>query len=541
MIRKYLNYLLFMGVVAIVTGMAVQHSRTVHRLVSDMGSTSPAVKSAAALELIRTEQFSDSITGEPLATRLHAAEALEALGLDTSVVPDKSQKDAPDYRASAVSQAIGLLKDTDSRVRDRAVQTLQKIGYATPTNLKKLVLGVGDGDNSVRRGVRQTFTDLKNGIGPKPGVVEALVDRMKADAPTRGPAGDILGSKLFTSGGNDVSVKLLVDILTVKDAKGYKSDEGNRSGAADALGKIGDVRAVEPLLKAMAEDSPGIRRVSIGALALIALPECEAALEEALANANDDKQARSQAASGLGKIATEHAIAALASALDDRDMDIRAAASAALARAAHPDLAAPLNARVVDSLTKALTAGSAAVQRGAATALQTALQGASAADAAAAKADSALTAILTSKTSSPDMRAAAASALGYAGNRSAVPALIDALEDSNASVCIAARDALSRVGADAADPLSAKLGKGDVGALYASQALAQIGEPALPALEKTAANGTNPTAQRWSAVALGGIGISRSTELLQTLARNSDRQVASAAKEQLIRLGQISE
>ena len=541
MIRKYLNYLLFIGVVGFVTAMAVQHSRTVHRLVSEMGSPSIAVKSAAALELVRTEQFSDSITGEPLETRLHAAEALEALGLDTSVVPDQTQKGAPDYRASAVSQAIALLKDTDSRVRDRAVHTLQKIGYATPANLKKLVIGVGDGDNSVRRGVRQAFTDLRSGIGPKPGVVEALVDRMKADAPTRGPAGDILGSRLFTSGGNDVSLKLLVDILSTKDAKGYKSDEGNRSGAADALGKIGDVRAVEPLLKSMAEDTPGIRRVSIGALALIALPECESALEEALANANDDKQARSQAASGLGKISTPRAIQALAAALNDHDMDIRASASAALARAAHPDAAVPLKLSVVESLTHSLAAGTASEQLGAASALQTALQGAASADPGVLKANAALTGILTAKTSAQELRTAAASALGYAGNRSAVPVLIGSLTDSSASVSIAARDALARIGSDAADPLAALLGKGDVAALYASQALAQIGEAALPALAKSAGNASNPTAQRWSAVALGGIGIAKSTELLQTLAKDADRQVASAAKEQLTRLGQVSE
>ncbi len=542
MIRKYLNYLLFIGVVMVVVAMAVQHSRTVHRLVSEMGSSDIKIKSAAAMELIRTEQFSDSITGEPVPTRLHAAEALEALGLDASVVPDKSIKDAPDFRASAVSQAIGLLKDTDTRVRDRAVITLQKIGNATTANLKKLVLGIGDGDNSVRRGVRAAFTDLQHGVGPGPGVVEAIIDRMKADGATRGPGGDVLGSKLFTSqGGSDRSIPLLVDILSAKDAKGYKSDEGNRSGAADALGKVGDPRAIEPLLTAMHTDTPQIRRVSIGALALIADAGCEAALEEALANIEDDKQARSQAASGLGKVGSAKALAALAVGLDDRDQDIRAACSAALARAAHAEAQNATRADVMEVLTRALTSQSSSQQLGAASALQTALAGTSREDVAAQKAAAVLTAVLTNRAAATELRAAAASALGFAGNRAAVARLIVALSDASSEVGLAAREALAGIGADAAVPLTAALNGGDVTALYASQSLAKIGEPALPALQKTAHNSANPVGQRWTAVALGGIGISSATDLLQTLAQDANKEVAQAAHEQLIRLGQISE
>src|SRR5579862_8159511 len=101
MVRKHLNYILFGLVVLAVLAIAVRHSHYVHKLVDDMGSSDTKVQSVAALELIKTEQFSDSITGEPDETRVHAAAALEAVGNDASVVPDKSEKDAPDYRAAA--------------------------------------------------------------------------------------------------------------------------------------------------------------------------------------------------------------------------------------------------------------------------------------------------------------------------------------------------------------------------------------------------------------------------------------------------------
>src|SRR5579871_4213251 len=276
--RKYLNYILFGVVVLLVVGLAVNHSRHVHALVDDMGSSDPHTQSRAALELIQSEQFSDAITGESTETRLHAVSALQALGNDTSVIPDKTVKDAPDYRAQAVKQCISLLKDQEKSVRDAAMQALQKIGDSSPANLKELVNGIGDGDTNVRKGVAMAFTDPKNGIGPKPGVVEAIIDKMKGDGGTRAPGGDILSDATFRNGGaNDRSVPLLLGFLTDKDDKGaFKADEGARSGAADALGKIGDPRAVQTLIQAMHTDTPGVRRVAIGAIALIADPKGEA-------------------------------------------------------------------------------------------------------------------------------------------------------------------------------------------------------------------------------------------------------------------------
>ena len=328
MVRKYLNYILFGLVVFLVVGVAVRHSQYVHGLVEDMSGSDPKAQSAAALELIKTEQFSDAITGETTETRVHAATALEALGNDTSVKPDPNVKDAPNYRAEAVKQGLSLLKDQEKAVRLRAMQALEKIGDSTPENLKALVDGIGDGDNYVRKGVKTVFTDLAVGIGPRPGVVEAIVDKMTGDSGTRGPGGDILSSAVFLKGGSSArSVPLLLKMLTTKDDKGkFKADEGARSGAEDALGKIGDPQAVPALKIAMHTDTAQVRRGAIGAIALIADKSGEDALTEAITNPDDAKEARAQAASGLGQIGTPTAIATLIKALDDKDQDLRAAA-----------------------------------------------------------------------------------------------------------------------------------------------------------------------------------------------------------------------
>src|SRR5579872_4814841 len=111
LVRKYLNYIIFGAVVLLVVGLAVNHSRHMRYLVDAMASSDAQARKQAAEELIQGEQFMDSVTGEPIETRVKAAEALEVLG-----------------NADAVKQAVAFLKDPDKPVRDRVVQTLETIG-----------------------------------------------------------------------------------------------------------------------------------------------------------------------------------------------------------------------------------------------------------------------------------------------------------------------------------------------------------------------------------------------------------------------------
>ena len=540
--RKYLNYIFFGLVVLVVVGAAVYHSRGIHKLVDDMGSSDPHVQSHAALELIQSEQFSDSITGESPETRLHAVSALEALGNDSTVVPDKAVKDAPNYRAQAVKQCIALLKDPEKSVREAAVKSLQRIGNSAPDNLKELVNGIGDGDTNVRKGVAQAFTDSKNGIGPKPGVVEAIVDKMKADGGTRAPGGDILSHATFrTAGANDRSVPLLLGFLTDKDDKGkLKADEGARNGAADALGKIGDPKAVQTLIESMRSDTPQVRRVAIGAIALIADPSGEKALTEALVNPNDDNEARAQAAAGLGKLASDSAISTLVKTLEDKDLKLRSAAVAALARAGRPTPSAPTNPKTLNALTAALDAPGKSTRLGAAQALQSILaQSASGpTDDAGRKANTGLIALLQNETNEVNLRAAAAEALGYPGNGEAVKPLIKALSDPHGDVGLAAKEALAHIGPTATSALIIVMQEGGTDAYYAAQAVAGQGKEALPALQLAAQDDKKPVGQRWAAVALGSLGIAEASKTLQQLAQSKDEEVAYVAKSQLERLGQ---
>jgi HEAT repeat protein len=348
------------------------------------------------------------------------------------------------------------------------------------------------------------------------------VDIMKREGGARGPGGDVLSSPAFDPKANDRSLPALFALLNDKD-------DGVKQGAADALGKIGDPRAVDKLLAVLRnpQTSADVHRVVIGAIALIAAPSGEQVLTDALNNPDDDSEARAQAAAGLGRIGTPSAITSLIKALSDDDLNLRAAASAALARAGKPSGSNASNANVQTQLILALSAPRQETRLGAAQALQ-AIQ--------TPNANNALLTALTDPANQPDVRSAAAAALGYQGNQAAVAPLIQALSDRSGAVQVAAQNALAAIGAPATDALIAATRQGGATAFYAAGALGQEGDLALPALER-AAGTSNPVAQRWAAVALGETNQPRARAALEQLANSPNPDVAYVAKEQLNHLG----
>ncbi|HLJ57936.1 MAG TPA: HEAT repeat domain-containing protein, partial [Chthonomonadaceae bacterium] len=528
-VRKYLNYIVFGVIVCAVVAFAIYHTQHIRSLIDAMSGSDPKAQEQAALELVQGEQFIDTVTGEPVKTRVKAAESLEFVANDKSIKKGP-EKDAPDYRANAINQAVAMLKDLDKPVRDRAVLTLQRSGASSAANLAALVSGLKDGDNYVRKGTKAALTDPVNGIGPKldPAdgidVIKAVVDLMKKEAGARGPGGDVLASDLFKKdGGEKRSGDLLIAQLG-------DSDGGVRQGAADALGKLGYRPAVEPLTKAMHSDSdPQVRRVAIGALALIADPACEQTLVVALNDTNADNEARAQAASGLGRLATPRAVGALIKTLDDDDLKLRSAAVAALAHAARPDPNAPVNRAVLADLVSALQGKSDDARTGAAAAFVSLH---------ATEANGPLIVVLKDTARDSDARTAAATALGFPGNAPAVDPLVQALHDPDGDVDTAARDALAAIGPAAVEPLISVMQTDGAEAYYATQALASQGAAAIPALQRVA-DGNNRTAQHWAAVALGSLsssGVRNARPLLVKLAKSTDDDVQYVANEQLHRL-----
>ncbi len=500
--KKYLNYIVFLVLVLGVVGLAVSHSRRIHGLVEGMNSGDKQAQANAATELIKAEQFMDAITGETVEARLKATESLEALGTP-----------------AAVKQVLPLLKDQDKKVRERAVNTLIAIGLKTPDHVKEMLPGLKDGDNNVKKGCILVFSK----VGPQSNAIPSLVEYLKKEGDSRASVGTVLGSRLFAKE-SQTSLPLLKPYLEEKD-------EGVRVATVEAMGKIGDKAVISILNEKMHKDTAQVRRVCIGAIALIADVSGELMLTEAINNTDDDDEARSQSAVGLGKIATPTAIDTLLKALNDSDLKLRSVASASIARAGRPKADAPPVGMVLQKCIATLNTGNEITKVGVAQALQ---------GIAAPEANTALISIASNKTLSENLRTVAILALGFPKNAGAVGALVSLLGESDTEIIgSTAQTALATIGESAAPTLIATFQKGDEATAYRSAlALARIGVVVLPTLQQ-AAQSQNTNSQRWAAVALGEMGIAEAHPILKQLKTSSNPDVAHIAREQLYRNGQL--
>lgn len=120
-----------------------------------------------------------------------------------------------------------------------------------------------------------------------------------------------------------------------------------RRQAAEALGEIKDPRAVEPLIAALKDTDSLIRRHAVEALGKIrdlrAIKPLIAALNE-----NRQPHVRMSAAEALGRIEEPSAVEPLVSALEDEHWNVRSRAAKALGRIKDPRAVEPLVSALKD-------------------------------------------------------------------------------------------------------------------------------------------------------------------------------------------------
>jgi hypothetical protein len=170
-------------------------------------------------------------------------------------------------------------------------------------------------------------------------------------------------------------------------------DPSVRSGAASALGNIGDPQVIPALLDALKDQDGSVRSEAVNALGFIRDPQVIPALLEALKD--QDGSVRSGAASALGYTGDPQVIPALLDALKDQDGSVRSGAARSLGYIGDP--------QVIPALLDAL------------------------------------------KDEDPSVRSGAASALGNIGDPQVIPALLEALKDKDESVRLGAVEALGQI------------------------------------------------------------------------------------------------
>ena len=263
-----------------------------------------------------------------------------------------------------------------------------------------------------------------------------------------------------------------------------RKDPEVRKNAAEALGKIKDPRAVEPLIEALKDKDFRVRWNAAEALGEIGDPKAVKPLIAALKDENSG--VRSSAAFALGEIQDPRAVEPLIEALKDEDSDVRRRAATALGKIQDP--------RAVEPLIEAL------------------------------------------KDEDSGVRWRAAKALGEIGDPKAITPLIAALKDENSGVCSSAAFALGEIqDPKAVEPLIEALKDKDSWVRWnAAEALGKIKDPRVvePLIE---ALKDEDSGVRWRAAkALGKIKDPRAVEpLIEALKDPLSRDYVAKALEEI--------
>lgn len=168
----------------------------------------------------------------------------------------------------AVEPLIERLDDPDTEVRWKAAEALGKIGETTA--LEPLIYTLNDPDGDVRKQAAKSLGELGDPDG-----IEALIEALK------------------------------------------DRDWPVRKNAATALGRIGDERALKPLLNALDDDDIDVRRHAIGALVKMKSHAVKPLLKRLQ---DPDWQTRAIAAEALGRTGSKKAVNPLIKALSDRKL-----------------------------------------------------------------------------------------------------------------------------------------------------------------------------------------------------------------------------
>lgn len=340
-------------------------------------------------------------------------------------------------KVKAVMTLVSLLQDSDYAIRNQAAEALGKIGDMRA--VEPLIVALQDSDYSIREKSARALGKIGDARAIEP-LVAALQDsnyymREQAaealEALSYQPTDETQQAILFVAKKRwwkavelgPVAVEPLV--VALKGSVTYVrqgSDKYVRREAAEALGKIGDARAVESLI---------------------------AALERS------DSEVQAKAAEALGKISDARAIEPLIVALQAHDYDVAREAETALRKfgeAAIEPLITALNDPSFDARRKAVCLLG---QIGDARAVEPL--------------------IAELKKSGNYAVSDPAEALGKIGDARAVEPLIAALNRSNKYARRAVADALGNLGdVIAIEPLTRLLVQGDY----------QVGYDILPSLEK---------------------------------------------------------
>jgi HEAT repeat protein len=497
------------------------------------------------------ETLATDLRGPEAARRREAVDKLDAYGADEARPYLLKALEDPDlevrvraalsigrhHLTEATPRLVALVEDPEPRLRAAAVEAIGLVRGAgsepDARSLGALERALGDSDPAVRQAALVAIGRLDRDRAQA--VTVALAARLDDDnAGVRQRACDVLGRL--------GDARAVIPLL----ARLGDGSRDVRAAALDALGQLGDERAAPAMIRLLADPAEEVRAQAVQALGRVRARAAVGPLAELVEHGADPMRGR--AAFALGQIGGESVVAPLVAALG-RD-EVRSAAREALGRVGGPSVA-PLIARlpaasgeelgaIVDvlgelhdlraapALLDELDRGHAARERivdalGAILHARPSDAGRRDADerAVESRAIAELTGLLDDK--EPAVRRRAMAALAGVVDLRAAGALEQAVSDGDREVRLAAVRELGRLkAASALGPLTrASASSDEPTAAAAARALGELEDPrAAPPLVAALSRG-EPRVRREAADALGRLHDAASIQPIMRLARTA--------------------
>jgi len=452
------------------------------RRTDDGQAHEPFIQALTAIGALAVEPLISHLAHADARTRYAAIEALGNIGDPRAVAPLAAYLRSADGQARqravealgkigdrrVVPALVACLEDRNEDIRVLAVEALGKI--ADPRAVPALIAQLEGGSRAVRAAAAEALNRIDD-----PRALEVLISRLgSADWWTHRPTVQAL-VRLGPAAAGPVTARL------------YDSDYRVRRGAAEVLGQIGDLRAIEPLIERLEDTDWRVSQAARDALVQIGAP----AVAPLVARMESgSKGMRAAAADTLSRIDDPRAEEALISCVGDPDWWVYRPAVEVLSRLGGPAVG-PLLTRLND----------------------------------------------------PDQRVRrlTVEALQQIGDPRAIVPLVGQLQDPSEAVRRAAVNALVQMGRQALPVLLARLKSGDEAArVGAIEVLRRIGDPqAEPAIIDQLEH-PHWSVRQAAASALGEIGSDSSVWPLIARLTDGDRRVQAAAAEAIERLGGLS-
>jgi HEAT repeat protein len=330
---------------------------TLKQCTAGLRSNNPTERTAAVQQLGQsgdkraTKLLMAALQGRDFFARAEIIEALGTLGDPQAfaVISGAVKAQEVPVRKAAV-KALGELGEprgaellyqaltTDVFLRSEATEALGRLG--TADGVKYLNLAAKNKDIFLRQDAQKALDALgvQHGLEPLIALLQdpdAKVRTLAAQA--LGEIGDPAAAEALKNASGDSDVKAAAAIGQVAGAMaGATASPAQRAKvlAVEALGKVGDARAVEPLVRAMRSGDETLQKAAGAALGSMKSPAVMRRFQMDLTS--KDSEVCKQAISDLGYIGTDEAVKLLGQAAGRTEVPIAKEAVAAMSKSGKP-------------------------------------------------------------------------------------------------------------------------------------------------------------------------------------------------------------